>query len=193
MFERINKYRTHRKHTKLLGYAQLPKQCKILDVSCGDGSFIGLLHKSNAKLELFGADVSPMAVQRASETQPYAHFIPANASALPFPDAYFDVIFCNMSLHHYTEGKKALEEMHRVLTTSGTLYMMDIVPKNKLIQAISNYIGCYEPYHFEKFYTVAELQVMAEENRLRLMSWKRLAFFPTLLAMSFNKINQTSP
>src|SRR4029077_8347431 len=44
------------------------------------------------------------------------HFTRADAKALPFQDASFDVVTCNLTLHHFDppEAVRALREMRRV-------------------------------------------------------------------------------
>lgn len=187
MFKAINRYRSFSRQSKLLRLIQIPAQGRVLDVSCGDGAFVQLLHGKNPELELVGTDISSEQVGQASRDYPFARFTTANSSALPFPSEHFDLVFCNMSFHHYEQAREVMKELGRVLKTNGKVYVMDIVPKNKMIQSISNYFGCYEPYHFEKFYTLPEFESMAMENGLQLISSNQLAFFPTLLSMEFVK------
>jgi len=40
------------------------------------------------------------------------------AEEIPFPDEYFDVVFCSNVLDHVTNPRKAVDEIHRVLKSS---------------------------------------------------------------------------
>jgi ubiquinone/menaquinone biosynthesis C-methylase UbiE len=45
----------------------------------------------------------------------------ADATRLPFPDAFFSVVTCRFSVHHFTHAIPAMQEMARVLAPGGRL------------------------------------------------------------------------
>jgi SAM-dependent methyltransferase len=61
-------------------------------------------------------------VQQASVTQIEYH--QGDATALPFADATFDVVYCQLGLMFFPDRVAALKEMHRVLRPNGRLAVM---------------------------------------------------------------------
>jgi ubiquinone/menaquinone biosynthesis C-methylase UbiE len=129
----------------------------ILDCSCSDGQFLNRIHKISPTSILFGIDLSNEAIKKAKTNFPYAHFSKENAERLSFNDSTFNFAFSIMSLHHYQNLDIFLQEMYRILKSNGTLYIVDVIPKNAWNQKNYNWLGCSEPYHFEKYYTVQDL------------------------------------
>jgi SAM-dependent methyltransferase len=48
----------------------------------------------------------------------------ASADALPFPNASFNVVYCQLGLQFFADRVAALREMHRVLVVGGRLALM---------------------------------------------------------------------
>jgi ubiquinone/menaquinone biosynthesis C-methylase UbiE len=95
----------------------------LLDVGCGSADVArALVRKARRRahrLEVVCVDVSEkvLAIARArSADEPSIRFARADAAALPFADASFDVVTCNLTLHHFAppEAVRALREMRRV-------------------------------------------------------------------------------
>jgi SAM-dependent methyltransferase len=60
-------------------------------------------------------------IELARKTHPYIDFQVAEVTALPFPDATFDIVVCNFALGHFPQPDAALAECVRVLTPGGIL------------------------------------------------------------------------
>jgi ubiquinone/menaquinone biosynthesis C-methylase UbiE len=97
-----------------------------LDVACGTGivartaaSRVGAsgkvagLDKNESMLEV--------ARQASSEMHPAIEWRKGNASDIPFPEAAFDVVFCQQGLQFFPDQSAALREIHRVLAPNGRL------------------------------------------------------------------------
>jgi ribonuclease HI len=54
-------------------------------------------------------------------------FRPADAHALPFDDASFDVVTCRIAAHHFPQPLKFAREVRRVLRSGGTFLLEDSV------------------------------------------------------------------
>lgn len=94
---------------------QLKPGDKILDVGCGKGFLLYDFTKVVPGLEIHGIDISEYAIQNAKE-EIKGNLQVSNATHLPFPDNYFDLVFSITTLHNLYnyELHKALTEIERV-------------------------------------------------------------------------------
>ena len=77
-----------------------PESMRILDCGCGNGASVECL--AAAGFEAFGIDIADFRVQQwtGRATPPRVHLLAANATALPFADSSFDIVFsCGMLEH----------------------------------------------------------------------------------------------
>ena len=98
---------------------------RVLDFGCGCGRTIAwLLRDSDA--EFHGVDVDRDAVDWCKNHLRDGHFL-ANASIppLPYPDEYFDVVYCLSVFTHLNESMQDLwiQELSRILKPGGVLLL----------------------------------------------------------------------
>src|ERR1700693_6270009 len=95
----------------------------LLHVGCGSAdvarSLVREARRRGRELDVVCLDVSEkvLAIARArSGGEPSIRFVCADAMELPFRNAAFDVVTCNLTLHHFDppEAVRALREMRRV-------------------------------------------------------------------------------
>jgi ubiquinone/menaquinone biosynthesis C-methylase UbiE len=94
----------------------------ILDLGCGTGRFSeGLADHFGA--EVAGLDPSAKMLERARAKQrdDRVRYIQGPAEAIPLPPGSVDLIFISMSLHHFTNPRRAAQECRRVLRDGGTI------------------------------------------------------------------------
>ncbi len=109
-----------------IGEARLADGAAVLDVGCGPGWLWGAANVP-AGLALTLVDLSEGMVSEALErVQALGRFRsvagrPADAQALPFPDASFDTVLACHMLYHVPDPGAALDETIRVLRPGGTL------------------------------------------------------------------------
>ena len=111
---------------------------RALDVACGPG----LLAKAFAPRvkEFVGVDLTPAMVSRAAKIAreaglANARFEVADALALPFPDAAFDLALTRLALHHMPDPLAALRETARVLRPGGRLGIFDMTTSEHAAEA----------------------------------------------------------
>jgi len=93
---------------------------KILDIGCGDGSFI---IKFKKHCETFGVDISWNAIKLAKEVGINAYHVDVSSEKLPFQDEYFDIIYMGDVIEHLTNPDFAINEVARVIKTNGFLVL----------------------------------------------------------------------
>lgn len=88
---------------------------RILDIGCGKGFLVHDFMKVAPGVEAFGIDISEYAITHAMP-EVAERLRVANATALPFPDGHFDLVFSINTLHNLRlpELEQALHEIERV-------------------------------------------------------------------------------
>lgn len=85
-------------------------ETRILDVGSEQGTNIAqVLSNSRVTSEnVFVADVSAAAVQRAHERYGFTPIVLDESGSLPFPDSYFDLVYCSSVIEHVTIPKSEI-------------------------------------------------------------------------------------
>ncbi|MEL7144552.1 MAG: methyltransferase domain-containing protein [Cyanobacteria bacterium J06573_11] len=114
-----------------------PQPRKILDIACGTGNSLEWINKSMPNAALYGVDLSPAYIRKASEnladiegTTP-AQLIQANAEALPFVDEFFEATTSTFLFHELpAEARQnVIDEAFRVTKSDGIFVICDSVQK----------------------------------------------------------------
>ncbi len=118
-------WRFHREH-----FLELvpPPGRRTLDLGCGEG-------RLSRDLKALGhgvvaVDASPTMLAAAREADPELEAHLADAAALPFADAAFDLVLAFMSLQDVDDFEAAIRESARVLEPSGRLRLAIVHPLN---------------------------------------------------------------
>jgi ubiquinone/menaquinone biosynthesis C-methylase UbiE len=91
---------------------------RALDLGVGDGRLATEL----SALNLTGADVSQIALDRAHKRLPDAQLVLVEPDRpLPFADNEFDLVLCVETIEHVRDTQLFLSEIRRVLRPGGTL------------------------------------------------------------------------
>jgi SAM-dependent methyltransferase len=117
----------------------------VFDEAVGTGLYPEIASRAQ---EVFGVDVSRMAVTGARERYPEFRVEVADVLALPFADGRFDVVVSNSTLDHFeshTTLWAALAELARVLRPQGKL-IITVDNRSNPIVALRTSVG-FEPLH----------------------------------------------
>jgi ubiquinone/menaquinone biosynthesis C-methylase UbiE len=100
---------------------------RVLDVACGTGIVARRAAQQVGDTgTVAGLDVNPGMLAVARTATPPGTSIAwheASAAAMPFPDASFDVVLCQMGLQFMPDQRAALREMRRALVPGGRLIL----------------------------------------------------------------------
>lgn len=113
----------------------------ILDVATGIADIPAAISRSarnkGCELHITCLDNNPMLLDYARERyrdDSALSFVAANATALPFSERTFDVVMCNLALHHFdpTSAIAMLAELRRVATISPVVTDLQRTPLSYL-------------------------------------------------------------
>ena len=129
--------RWKRKSVALLA-AGLPPDAAILDLGCGTGDMLLLLHEVLPEASLTGLDFSPAMLAEAGKRCagiPGLRFQEGNACELPMEEGTFDGVSMSFALRNTASYDAAVSEAFRVLRPGGVFLCVDsFVPRNRLVR-----------------------------------------------------------
>jgi len=104
----------------------------MVDVGCGPGYLVATMAKSFRRLHIIGVDIAKEMVELATRNisalgfSEWVEFRQGDVQEMPFEDNSVDFVVSTLSLHHWSQPKQALEEIHRVLKPGGQLLVFDL-------------------------------------------------------------------
>ena len=89
---------------------EIDDKTRILDLGGADGTFLHALLAGTDALpdNVYVADIDSDAVQSAAARFGYSPVVLAEDGKLPFPDGYFDIVYCSSVLEHVTIPKQEI-------------------------------------------------------------------------------------
>jgi ubiquinone/menaquinone biosynthesis C-methylase UbiE len=127
-FSREHRIRDLKRYA-VLAAGQVPEGGSVLDVATGPGYFCTELAKLG-DFHVTGLDISEdlVAIARSNALSAGVDvdFVQGSASAMPFADGAFDLVFCSWAVKNFMDPARALHEMYRVLKPGGTALVVDV-------------------------------------------------------------------
>ena len=94
---------------------------RVLDVACGTGIVARRAAEITGASSVTGVDINEAMLAVAARLRPDITWLRGDAAALPFPDAQFDAVLCQMALMFFPDPLAAVREMGRVASDGGTI------------------------------------------------------------------------
>lgn len=100
------------------------KNKNIIDVGCGGGRYSNALRLLKAK-HVTGVDYSDDGIFTAKKNYKLKNilFKKQNVLKLKYKNNSFDIVFCNGVMHHASNFKKGIEQLHRICKPGGYIYL----------------------------------------------------------------------
>ena len=110
------------------------KNGKLLEIGCGSGA---LLKFFSNKMKIYGVDYSPQLLSIAKKAIPSGKFYLTEAKKIYFSNGYFDSVVMYSCIQYFPNKNyflKVLFKIEKYLKKGGSLYIGEIVDKDKLKQ-----------------------------------------------------------
>lgn len=149
---------------------------RVLDLACGTGVLSRAIVENTPDVEVVGIDLSSSMIvqaQNKNDGGEDVQFQRGNAHDLPLQDNAFDVVVCASSFHYFTQPRRVLEEIGRVLQPEGRFVVLDWCRDFLICRLMDGLLRWMDPaYH--GCYTLDEL--LALIDRAGLESTRRFRY-----------------
>jgi ubiquinone/menaquinone biosynthesis C-methylase UbiE len=138
------------------------KKGNVLDIACGTGYGSKILRDAGAE-KVIGVDISSEAIGSAFRNYKIngLEFTTGDILDIDFQEKSFDMITCFETIEHVQDQKRALEELHRVLSPEGLLIISS--PNRKMTSPLKSICEPPDnPFHVVE-YTMEEFFQLLEE------------------------------
>jgi len=153
---------------------------RLIDIGCGPGAFLSLVQERFPDIQLNALDISEeMIRETASRLSDTASVTVGDSENMPLESSQYQAVTCNMSIHHYPDPQRALDEMYRILVPGGHLLLNDmdcIAP----VRAAANFIFPHLPGGDVRMYSRDEILSMLEISGFHEINYRKISPFSFL-------------
>jgi SAM-dependent methyltransferase len=143
--------------------AMVPEGAHVLDVGAGVGQYRQLFAHCDYRAHDFGLEAGTQGQYTNLDYR-------SDITALPVPDAAFDVVLCTEVLEHVPEPIAALAEIVRILRPGGSL-LLSAPLGSHLHQEPYHFYGGYTPYWYARFLPAAGCDITSVESNCGFFSF----------------------
>jgi len=158
---------------------------RLLDLGCGTGT--KLIEFSQRGYQVWGADISPEAIQIARTVLPQAKLFVSELDSADLPNDYFDFIRIDNTLEHVDDPERLIARCSQLLRRSGEL--MIYVPHGQSFSMRvfkGNSVSSWIPFHLNLFSTKSLANLLRKNNfsQVRIRGYCPLTWLPISIVQS---------
>lgn len=131
---------------------------QLLDVGCGNGEMMRLIHAILPDWKLTGIDITPKILAWARNVDPLFNYQVMPATEITLERDFYDVVFCGETLEHLDNPELAIEQMFKVLKPTG-----------RLVCSVPNEGNNRSPEHLREFTVFDALKMTTVGDMTRLV------------------------
>lgn len=164
---------------QMVSLAKLSGTERVLDVATG-GGHTALAFSRHAK-EVVASDLTPRMLEVAAQfvaehQQDNVRFVLADAEALPFPDADFDVVTARLAPHHFPSPARFVQQVARVLRPGGRFILDDnMAPEDDELDAFMDRFERWRDPSHVRAHRMSAWRTLCESVGLRITEVTPLA------------------
>ena len=154
---------------RLFSYLDLEEINNVLEIGCGIGMLSSYLSQKY-DMNVFGIDVDHEQIKIARKylkDNTKLSFSVESATNLPFENYSFDMVLSFNVIHHISDWKNVLKEVHRVLRPFGVFAFSDFAYtafiKRVFVQIVKNY-GLYTVAEIIDYLAGINFQIIHQEK-----------------------------
>lgn len=148
----------------LLDVISVKPNDRVLDVACGNGTFLSMLSR-RCRIDGYGVDISERMIDNARAKCPDMTFEVSGCEQTSFPDEMFDCVTVCAAYHHFPDPGAFAKEASRILKRQGLLYIAEIYYPS-IIRAIVNPFVPLSKAGDVRFYSPKEIEGNFEAHGL---------------------------
>lgn len=139
----------------LLEEVKVNSRDNVVDVACGNGTFINML-SGRYDIGGYGADISEQMIANAKSKYPNMTFEVAGCERIPFQNEMFNIMTVCAAYHHFPDVVAFAKEAQRLLKPNGRLYIAEIYYP-AIIRILCNPFVRFSKAGDVKFYSPKEI------------------------------------
>ena len=150
---------------------------RLIDIGCGPGAFLSLVEENSPDIQLNALDLSEGMIRETKERLSRAAIATVGDSEkMPLESEQYQVVTCNMSIHHHPHPQDAVNKMIRILKPGGALLLndMDCVAP---IRAVANWLFPKLPGEDVKMYSREEIEGMVRSAGFQKIQYRKISPF----------------
>ncbi len=140
----------------------------LVDIGCGDGYLLELIHGKFSQLNLAGIDVDPFMIQQAKKL-PFRFY---KKRVEDFSSAT-DIIIANLALHHFKNPKRILKKLYslskHVLIVADQLRPSTVKELKKRLRMRNRMIGVKDVEYYKKSEEVSILEAYSKGEVVKMI------------------------
>lgn len=162
---------------------------RLLEVGCAGGLLCHRLKEQLPNADITGLDFDTghidYARKKSTELGIQCHFVPGDATCLPFEDGIFDVCYSH-TVMNFCNPEKFVQEQYRVLKPGGRMIVMDVYNRGAKPEEWIPDETCEEKALFDKIWSAASGNSNSQIKRYEDRTEK---YFAYLAAGGFQNIS----